>query len=62
MTKYKPSSEEPKKQAVEPKNNVYALAEKLGLKRENVEAGMKENPTKTAEMIERAYAFKFKGK
>jgi hypothetical protein len=58
----KQKQEEPKKQVVETKENIYDLAEKLGLKRENVEEGMKKNPEKTAEMIEKAYAFKFKGK
>ena len=62
MAKPKQNYEEPKKQVVESKSNIYDLAEKLGLKKENVEMGMKTNPSKTADMIEKAYAFKFKGK
>ena len=58
----KQKQEEPKKQVVEPKENIYDLAEQLGLKKEHVESGMKSNPAKTADMITKAYAFKFKGK
>ena len=62
MAKQKQNYEEPKKQIVESYKSIYDLAEKLGLKKENVEAGMKSNPEKTADMITKAYAFRFKGK
>ena len=36
-------------------------AEKLGLNKESVEAGLKKNQKGTEDMVNKAYSFKFKG-
>ena len=42
--------------------DIYSMAEKLGLKKENVDLGIKKNQKGTEEAISKAYAFKFRGK
>ena len=44
------------------KSNIYEMAEKLGVKKENLEVGLKEKPKETEKMIKDAYNFRFKGK
>ena len=44
------------------KNDINDMADKLGIKRENLVAGLKKDTKKTEDMISKAYAFKFKGK
>ena len=55
----KQKQEEPKKNTVEQKSNIYDLAEKLGIKKEHVEEGLKQDAKKTADAVEKAYAFRF---
>ena len=42
------------------KDEIYEMAEKLGIKKENLDLGMKKNPKGMEDMIKKAYAFKFK--
>ncbi len=45
------------------KNDIYEKAEKLGIKKENLDLGMKKNSKGMEDMITKAYKFKFpKGK
>ena len=40
------------------KNDINDMAEELGIKKENLEAGLKKDTKKTEDMIKKAYAFK----
>ena len=42
--------------------DIYAMAEELGIKKENLEFGMKHDAKKTEEGIKKAYSFMNKGK
>jgi hypothetical protein len=44
------------------KDDIEEKAEKLGIKKENLELGLKQDTKKMHEAIDKAYAFKFKGK
>jgi len=44
------------------KKEVYAMAEKLGVKKENLDLGMKKDEKAMTDMITKANKFKFKGK
>ena len=45
--------------AKEQTNGIYAKAEKLGIKKENLEVGLKKDEAKITEAVEKAYNFKF---
>lgn len=42
------------------KLDIPEMAEKLGIKKENLEVGLRTNPKATEEAISKAYDFKFK--
>ena len=42
------------------KLGIKEMAKKLGIKDENLEAGLKTSPKATEEAVKKAYAFKFK--
>jgi len=44
------------------KIDIYKMAEELGLKKENVEFGLKHDSKKVEDAITKAYALKCKGK
>ena len=42
--------------------DIYEMAEKLGIKKENLEVGLKQSPKAMETTIKQAYDFKFKRK
>ena len=44
------------------KSDIHEMAEKLGIKKENLEVGLSLSPKATEEAIKKAYDFKFKRK